>query len=83
MFLTPYRGERPPSAQITELDFAEPWTNAPELQTLGLVMEQDTFNMEAVQRGLETTRRQYVTASKFQEGMITWRHDLLTRWIGT
>jgi hypothetical protein len=46
-------------------------------------MEQDTFNMEAVQRGLETTRRQYVTASKFQEGMITWRHDLLTRWIGT
>jgi phenylpropionate dioxygenase-like ring-hydroxylating dioxygenase large terminal subunit len=82
MFLTPYRGERPPTAQITELDFGEPWTNAPELQTLGLVMEQDTFNMEAVQRGLETTRRQYVTASKFQEGIITWRHDLLTRWIG-
>jgi len=45
-------------------------------------MEQDTFNMEAVQRGLATTRRQYVTASKFQEGMITWRHDLLTRWMG-
>ena len=82
MFLTPYRGERPPTAQVTQLDFGEPWTNAPELQTLGLVMEQDTFNMEAVQRGLETTRRQYVTASKFQEGMITWRHDLLTKWIG-
>ena len=56
MFLTPYRGERPPTAQITHLDFGEPWANAPELQTLGLVMEQDTFNMEAVQRGLETTR---------------------------
>ena len=52
MFLTPYRGERPPTAQVTQLDFGEPWTNAPELQTLGLVMEQDTFNMEAVQRGL-------------------------------
>jgi hypothetical protein len=38
--------------------------------------------MEAVQRGLATTRRQYVTTSKFQEGMITWRHDLLTTWIG-
>src|SRR6202042_562530 len=75
MFLTPYRGERPPTAQLTELGFEEPWTNAPELQTLGLVMEQDTFNMEAVQRGLETTRRPYATASKFQEGMITWRHD--------
>jgi phenylpropionate dioxygenase-like ring-hydroxylating dioxygenase large terminal subunit len=82
MFLTPYRGEKPPTAQVTHLDFGEPWTNAPELQTLALVMEQDTFNMESVQRGLQTIRREYVTTSKFQEGMVTWRHDLLTKWIG-
>ena len=55
MFLTPYRGERPATAEVTNLDFEDSWTKAPELQTLGLVMEQDTFNMEAVQRGLETT----------------------------
>ena len=82
MFLTPFRGDRPPTPPATHLDFGQPWTDAPELQTLAMVMEQDTFNMEAVQRGLETTRRPYVTASRFQEGMITWRHDLLTRWIG-
>ena len=82
MFLTPYRGEKPQTAEITNLDFEDSWTNAPELQTIGLVMEQDTFNMESVQRGLETTRRPYVTASILQEGMITWRHDLLTKWIG-
>ena len=35
MFLTPYRGERPPTAPVTELDFGDPWTNATELQTLG------------------------------------------------
>ena len=52
MFLTPYRGERPATAEVTNLDFEDSWTKAPELQTLGLVMEQDTFNMEAVQRGL-------------------------------
>ena len=60
MFLTPYRGKRPPTAEITHLDFDQPWSDAPELQTLGLVMEQDTFNMEAVQRGLETTRQPFV-----------------------
>ena len=78
MFLTPYRGERPPTAEVTQLDFDEPWTKAPELQTLGLVMEQDTFNMEAVQRGLETTRRPYVITSTLQEAIVSWRHDLLT-----
>ena len=44
-------------------------------------MEQDTFNMEAVQRGLETTRRPYVIASTAQEGILTWRHDLLSSWV--
>ena len=61
------------------MDFDDSWTKAPELQTLGLVMEQDTFNMESVQRGLETTRRPYVIASTYQEGIMTWRHDLLSR----
>lgn len=81
MFLTPHRGERPPTAPITWLDVDDPWTDAAELQTLALVMEQDTFNMEAVQRGLQTTRRSHVVASDFQEGVISWRHDLLTEWV--
>lgn len=81
MFLTPYRGERPPTAEVTHLDFGEPWSNAPELQTLALVMEQDTFNMESVQRGLETTRLPDVILSRYQEGLVAWRHDLLTQWV--
>jgi phenylpropionate dioxygenase-like ring-hydroxylating dioxygenase large terminal subunit len=81
MLLTPYRGEQPPTAQITHLDFDQSWTDAPELQTLALVMAQDTFNMESVQRGLQTLRRPYVTVSNFQEGIIAWRHDMLTNWV--
>ena len=57
MFLTPFRGraaadraDAPSSTSTTRGPMA------PELQTLALVMEQDTFNMESVQRGLETTR---------------------------
>ena len=83
MFLTPYRGERPPPAAVIELDFDESWTRAKALSTLAMVMEQDSFNMEAVQRGLETTRRSHVVTSSFQEGMIAWRHDLLTEWVGS
>jgi phenylpropionate dioxygenase-like ring-hydroxylating dioxygenase large terminal subunit len=82
MFLTPYRGKRPPTAKMTEIDFDESWTKATELSTLGLVMEQDSFNMEAVQRGLETTRKSHVQTSFFQEGMVSWRHDLLSKWVG-
>jgi len=81
MFLTPFRGARPPTAPITHLDFDDDWTDAPELHTLALVMQQDSFNMEAVQRGLQTTRRTAVTLSTFQEGMVAWRHDLLTEWV--
>ena len=81
MFLTPYVGEKPPTAPITWLGFDDPWSKASELQTLALVMEQDSFNMEKVQRGLQTTRRPYVTMASFQEGMIRWRHDLLTEWV--
>lgn len=82
MFLTPYRGKRPPTAAVTHLDFGQPWSDAPELQTLGLVMEQDTFNMESVQRGLETTRRETVVLSRYQEAVVAWRHDLLAQRVG-
>ena len=82
MFLTPYRGERPPTAQITWVGFGESSTKATELSTLALVMDQDCFNMESVHRGLEATRRTHVTMSAFQESMITWRHDLTDQWIG-
>ena len=81
MFLTPFRGERPPPAAIQWLDLDDSWTLATELQTLALVMEQDTFNMTSVQRGLHTTRRSHLLTSNFQEGMVSWRHDLLTDWV--
>jgi phenylpropionate dioxygenase-like ring-hydroxylating dioxygenase large terminal subunit len=81
MFLTPFKGERPPPAPIHWLEVEDSWTQATELQTLALVMEQDTFNMEAVQRGLQTTRRTHLITSDFQEDVVSWRHDLLTDWV--
>ncbi len=83
MFLTPYRGERPKTASCTFVGFGESAAEkAPELSTLALVVDQDCFNMEAVQRGLEAARRPYGTLSTYQEAMIAWRHDLLDEWLG-
>lgn len=83
MFLTPYRGERPKTAQCTYVGFGESAAEkAPELSTLAMVMDQDCLNMEAVQRGLGASRRTSVTLSTYQEAMIAWRHDLLDDWVG-
>ena len=81
MFLTPFRGQRPPPAPVTQLSADDTWGGAVELQTLAMVMEQDTFNMESVQRGLGTLRSSTVMLSVFQESMIGWRHDLLSKYV--
>ena len=47
-----------------------------------MVVDQDCFNMEAVQRGLNASRRTHATLSNYQEAMIAWRHDLLDEWVG-
>ena len=57
LFLAPFKGERPPPAPMHHLGVDEPWTDAAELGVLGKVFEQDTFNMERVQLGLESTRQ--------------------------
>ena len=82
MLLTPYRGERPETATCTWVGFGESATKAPELSTLALVMDQDCFNMESVQRGMNSTRRSHVTMSSYQESVITWRHDKITSMVG-
>jgi hypothetical protein len=57
------------------------WTDAPELDSLGMVLDQDTFNMEEVQRGLKVLRRDGITVSMYQEAIVRWRQDLLDAWL--
>jgi phenylpropionate dioxygenase-like ring-hydroxylating dioxygenase large terminal subunit len=81
LFLAPFRGERPPPAEVRWLGDDEPWTAAPELAMLGKVFDQDTFNMANVQRGLETTRKPGVTLSLYQESKVRWLHRKLGEWV--
>ena len=47
-----------------------------------MVLDQDTFNMEQVQKGLKILRRDGVTVSRYQEAIVRWRQDLLDEWVG-
>ena len=61
MYVTPFAGERPAPATLRSLGADDRWTDAPELDSLGMVLDQDTFNMEQVQKGLKILRRDGVT----------------------
>ena len=51
-----------------------------ELGVLGKVFDQDTFNMERVQLGLESTFKPGVTLANYQESKVRWLHTLLGQW---
>ena len=82
MYVTPFAGERPAPATLRSLGADDRWTDAPELDSLGMVLDQDTFNMEQVQKGLKILRRDGITVSRYQEAIVRWRQDLLDEWVG-
>jgi hypothetical protein len=43
--------------------------------------DQDEFNLEAVQKGLRTTRKPGATFGVYQESKIRHFHHLLDRWL--
>jgi len=81
MYVAPFSGERPPPAEVIHLGVDDPWTDAVGLEKLAMVAQQDTFNMEQVQRGLKNLRRDGVALSRYQESLVRWKHDLLTEYM--
>jgi len=81
IYLVPFRGERPPPAEIQWLDFDEPWTNAPQLGPLTKVFNQDTFNLPEVQRGLHNAKHSHVVLANYQETKLRHFHSLLEKYI--
>ncbi|MGB1369511.1 MAG: aromatic ring-hydroxylating oxygenase subunit alpha [Acidimicrobiales bacterium] len=80
-YLSPFSGNRPPPATETKLGPDDPWTDAPELEKLAMVAEQDTFNMQRVHQGLKVLRRDGILLSRYQEAIIRWRHDLIQEYV--
>ncbi len=81
LYLSPFKGARPPPAKVHHLTALESWANASELGVLAKVFEQDTFNMKQVQRGLETTRKPGVTLTSYQESKVRWLNHKIDTWL--
>lgn len=79
IYLSPFRGKRPPPAKVHWLDFDEPWTNAPELGPLAKVFAQDTFNLPRVQQGLTSARHSHAVLGRYQETKLRHFHSLLEK----
>ncbi len=81
IYLSPFRGRRPPPCDVHWLDFDEPWTEAPELGPLCKVFAQDTFNLPKVQLGLKSAQHTHTTFANYQETKIRHFHSLLEKYI--
>ncbi|MDH5239100.1 MAG: RHO alpha subunit C-terminal catalytic domain-containing protein, partial [Acidimicrobiia bacterium] len=76
-------GERPPPAPMRLLGLDERWSDAiDELGLLAKVFEQDSFNLPAVQAGLEAMGDRPVTLTRYQELKIRHFHHLLEAHLG-
>lgn len=81
MYLVPYSGERPKPAEIHWLGVDEDWTAAPELGLLARVFNQDTFNLNRIQAGMNTTVRKASTLGRYQETKIRHFYSLYRKYI--
>ena len=83
LLLSPFKGDRPPPAEEVRLSADQPWRTAIEqLGSLARVFDQDEFNLEAVQKGLRTTRKPGVSFGVYQESKIRHFHSLYEKWLG-
>ena len=80
--IAPFSGERPAAVPNHFLRVDQPWTDAPELGGLGRFEDQDAFNLEAVQVGLNATVRKTVYLAKYQESRIRHFHHMASQLMG-
>jgi phenylpropionate dioxygenase-like ring-hydroxylating dioxygenase large terminal subunit len=74
MYLSPFRGERPPPAKIHWLGPDQDFTEAPELGLLARVFNQDVFNLPKVQAGLDAMRQPEVVFANSGETKLRHFH---------
>lgn len=77
LYLSPFKGERPPPAEVHWLDFDDDWMEADELGSLSRVFDQDSFNMPRVMAGLLSAGRPGLTVGLYQESKLRQFYNLL------
>jgi hypothetical protein len=77
----PDKDPRARGAAFHLMSESESWADAPELGTLGAVLDQDTTNMELVHQGLKCSINGQVELGDYQEVRIRHFHQVLDRYL--
>ena len=75
--------EKPPAAPIHWLGPDDPWTDAPEMGGLARVLNQDSYNLPKVQKGLKTKADPHIYLAAYEEGKLRHFHHLYDRWVAS
>ncbi len=83
MYLRPFKGERPPPAKRTFLGPDQSFLEAPELGVAGALLCQDQFNVEKVQRGMHTLRKNKpgLTMGLYHHTQVRHFHNIYERYL--
>jgi len=76
----PDEGPRPDPAELRILGPDDPFSDAPELDQISAIFEQDVTNMPMVQKGMKTARKG-VTLGNYQEIRLRHMHHTLDKYL--
>ena len=84
MYLRPFKGERPPPAEITFLTEDQSFMEAEELGVAAALQSQDEFNVEKVQQGMHSLRKSKpgITLGCYQHTQMRHFHNIYDRYLG-
>ncbi len=80
--LSPFEGERPPPADVHWISDGGSWAEAPVLGITSRILDQDSSNIAAVQKGLNSAPMAGLPMALYQESKIRHFHALLEQWLG-
>jgi phenylpropionate dioxygenase-like ring-hydroxylating dioxygenase large terminal subunit len=70
-------GSHPESAKIHWLGADELWASAPELGSAGMIADQDTDNLQRIQKGIRASKKPGATFAQYQESRLRHFHETL------
>jgi phenylpropionate dioxygenase-like ring-hydroxylating dioxygenase large terminal subunit len=84
IYLRPFKGQRPPPAKIRFLGPDDSFLDAPELGGAGALIAQDEWNVEKVQRGMQTLRvnKPGVTMGIYHHTQVRNFHNVYEQYLG-
>lgn len=79
IILSPFQGERPPSAEPVFQEFEEPLANA--LGVLGEILDQDCTHVRAIQTGMKAAKEKKLNLAEYQDSRVRHYHLTLGEYI--